>query len=207
MDGKVRKFNTRAPRLELGHLDNKEMYFALDSEKGKKHSTQVANLSATGLAFVAKDHEAPNVGEMIKVEFTIPGEGKMAWFARVVRVEEYYDARWWDPTNEFDSPSEVMVAVTYVDMPETHKAVIQRGLETRFEDIRKARFQKSLRNLTYFLLQNFWNFVLFALCIVTALAVMHLYSMREPVTTSKDGPFFEPKDNSALYYILRGWEL
>jgi hypothetical protein len=199
---------TRAPRLELGHLDNKRMYFALDSEKGKKHATQVANISETGLAFVAKDYEAPSIGEMIKVEFTVPGEGKMAWFAKVVRVEEYYDVRWWDPQDEFESPSEVMVAVKYVDMPEKHKAVIHRGLETRFEQIRKARFQQSVRALTVFLLKNFWNFVLFTLCLFTALAILHLYSMREPVSSSsKEAPFFEPKDNSPLYYILRGWDI
>ncbi|NQZ01382.1 MAG: PilZ domain-containing protein [Bdellovibrionales bacterium] len=198
---------TRAPRLELGHLDNKEMYFALDSERGKKHSTQVANISETGLAFVAKDYEAPSVGEMIKVEFTVPGEGKMAWFARVVRVEEYYDARWWDPQDDFEAPSEVMVAVTYVDMPVEHKTVINRGLETRFEQIRKARFQQSLRGLTVFLLKNFWNFALFLLCVITTFAVLHLYSMRDPISGSSDDPFFEPKDNSPLYYILRGWDL
>lgn len=196
MDAKLRQFITRAPRLELSHLDSKEMYFALDSERGQKHKTRIVNLSATGLAFVAIAPEAPSVGEKVKVEFTVPKEGKVAWFARVVRIEEYYDSRWWDPSDNFETPPEVLIAVTYEDMPEQHKMSIQSGLDKRFQEIRSERFVATTRSFLFALKNNFWNLVLFGLCVVAGIMMLRWFSMAESFDT-----------DSFFYYLTRGWSL
>jgi len=196
MDAKLRQFVTRAPRLELSHLDSKDMYFALDSERGQKHKTRIVNLSSTGLAFVAESPQAPSIGEKVKVEFSVPKEGKVAWFARVVRIEEYYDSRWWDPHDSFESPPEVLVAVTFEDMPEKHRASIQTGLDRRFDEIRSERWRAASRGIVAAFFHNFWNIVLFVLCISATYMMLKWYSMHEPVNSE-----------SVLYYLMRGWSL
>jgi hypothetical protein len=198
MNQVLRKFIHRAPRYILRPSDSQILNFSKQSETGSKHTTKIINISTTGIAFVVSRWQAPRIGDLIKIEFPIPAGDQVAWWAKVVRIESYTDQRWWDSSDSFDSPEEVVIAVTYIDLPEGHRKEIQKGLDERYQQLKKEYYASWVRGFTDFAFRNFWNFVLFGLCIVASVFALMLFTKYEPL--------FDRKNGSVYYKFFDKWD-
>jgi len=102
------------------------MRFAGMETRGSSVATQVQDLSETGLSFTIHGELTPNEGDMLKVEFTVPGRNQIACFATVVRVEERTE---WDPT--LGDLSYNIVAIQFRNLPAAHHRALRVGLRER----------------------------------------------------------------------------
>lgn len=198
MNQVLRKFIPRAPRYVLRPSDSQVLSFSKANERGAKHETRIINLSSTGIAFLVDRSEAPRIGDHIKIEFPIPSGTQVAWWARVVRMESYSDQRWWEDKDSFDSPKQVVVGVHYIDLPDGHRRDIQKGLENRYKELKSQYMKERLRDVKDFAFGNFWNFVLFGLCIVACVMALSLFTHYEPL--------FDRKNGSAYFKLFEGWD-
>ena len=55
--------------------------------RGHSTATKVLNLSESGLAFEIHPDHSPSEGDVLKVEFDVPNQSRIACFATVTRVE------------------------------------------------------------------------------------------------------------------------
>lgn len=186
----LQKFIPRAPRYVLRPGDSEVLRFAPNGSNNQTHQTKIINLSQTGIAFLVETPQSPKIGDLIKIEFAIPASEQVAWWAKVVRIEAASQSRWWDQRDETNSPSHVVVAVTYVEMPDGHRREIQKGLNQRYKQLRKQYYTEWLVDFSFFIKRNFWNFVLFGLCSVAAILAIVLFTHYEPLFDRKNGSVY-----------------
>lgn len=120
------------------------MRFSLENTSGPGaiEETLLLNLSESGVAFLASSHTPLEVGERIKVEIPVPGEDQIAWWARVVRIEEY-SPRSWFRRDDFTEPTHLLVGLRFEALPEAHTRRIRKGLERSFlQVLRDQRYRK-----------------------------------------------------------------
>jgi hypothetical protein len=100
--------------------------FAGSEANGTIARARIQNLSATGIAFVVASQEAPQAGELLKIEFTLPTGRSAAWFATVVRVEHKSE---WDP--EIGDRDFTLIGVRFRHLPQDLATAIHRSLGPR----------------------------------------------------------------------------
>jgi hypothetical protein len=177
---KLRKFVPRAPRYVLRPQDKHIMRFALEKthgEGGIEH-TVLYNLSETGVAFLVDPGTEFKVGDLIKVEVPVPQADQIAWWARVVRMEEYEPRTWFFSNDPFKDQTKILVACRFEDLPEPHSRTLRQGIERSF--IQAMRDQQ-FRNLFYYrtwAIQNLSKLLLYAL--LTAASLGFLYYISRP---------------------------
>lgn len=144
----LRRFIPRANRYVLRPKDQHLLRFSSQSEASTSgvHETTLINLSRTGLAFLVEREFAPPLGDLIKIEFNVPGnEHKVAWWARVVRTEEYTQNIWW-MKNDPQFRDLITIGIHFQELPEGHQDQIQGGIDKRLEDLmyeyRKLQLQR-----------------------------------------------------------------
>ena len=118
----------------------------------------------------------PQIGDFIKVEFPVPGQEQVAWFARVVRIEEYRPPRSWKKRLDRDNEDEVMVAVRFHDLPEGHRAKIRDGLNHKFNEVLKERQKDNLFQLMSFITAHFWKTLLYLGLALSTLGILYGFS-------------------------------
>jgi len=79
-------YHQRSPRYILLPQENCLVRIAGPKQLPWEEGTEIKNISATGLSFTAPDILAPQNGELVKIQFEVPGAQMMACHARVVRV-------------------------------------------------------------------------------------------------------------------------
>lgn len=173
----LRKFVPRSPRYVLRPQDDQLLRFALKDDQSDPRGTRFLNISLTGLGFAIDRKMAPPIGETLKIEFPIPGGQKIAWFGRVVRLEEPTSSTWWDP--EFDR-DDVIVGIEFQDLPTAHRSQIQRALGKKFLELQRERRQRLLQSLLIFTSRNFWRIVGLILCAVGTAAILYFMSRPGP---------------------------
>ena len=182
MSDSARAYIPRAPRYILRPDDNQMIRYALPHEKSNPYSTKFINISQTGLAFVVSQRALrdgfPVVGEKIKLEVPVPGGDQFAWWATVIRIEEYENPwRRFDSDN-FMTEAQVMVAVRFDELPTGHVATLQTGLSKRFEEIATEESLLRRKELQHWLELNWRSFFLYA--IMTAMTFALLYWLSQP---------------------------
>ncbi len=78
----------RSPRYVLVPQDNCLIRLAGPKQTPWEEGTEIRDVSNTGLSFTAPMDLSPKLGEVIRVEFTVPGSKQMAAYAKVVRLEK-----------------------------------------------------------------------------------------------------------------------
>lgn len=189
MDGnnaqQLRRFVPRATRYFLRPDDNKFMKFAHErpdtNETQGLHDTIMVNLSRTGLGFLVDRDMAPNIGDLVKVEFPVPGRkdgsNTLACWARVARVQEYTQNIWWlkDDPKFHDL---VFVGVQFQDMTAIGEVAIQTGIDRRMTALIQQHRRERWNRLWLWFQFKGWKF--FAI-LVTAFAVFFsLYYLTLP---------------------------
>ena len=122
--------------------------------------------------------EAPQFGEMLKVEFTVPGMQKMAWWARVVRVSEIENKKWWMKKSEDDQfiAKYAFVALNFKDLPSGHKNSIRTALHEKFLELQKLRRQRKLKQILEFINENKWKLLAFMSLLMLSVGVLYFLS-------------------------------
>ena len=109
------------------------MRYAGMDERGSSARARVRDLSATGISIVVASDLAPKIGEMLKIEFGLPGGRQVAWFATVVRVEHKNE---WDP--DLGDREFTLVGLRFRQLPAPFRAAIRRSLNDRSKGAEKT---------------------------------------------------------------------
>lgn len=175
-DNHARKFVNRAPRYLLQPTDNRYIRYALNKEQDRTRTTRLVDLSVSGLSFLSLVEDAPRVGEKVKLEIPLNETKTVAWWARVVRVEEYSPYKWYMKNLDHSSESEVIVALNFDDLPEGHKNEIRETLNRKFDELHKKRRILQLQTLTALIFHRVWPIVLYSLCIGATIYGLYYFS-------------------------------
>ena len=81
------RYHGRAPRYILNTLDDSLIRVAGPRQLPWEEGTEIKNISLTGLAFTAPSDLCPLLGEVIKIQFDVPGSQPMACYAVVTRID------------------------------------------------------------------------------------------------------------------------
>lgn len=190
----------------LRPTDNRFLRFAYKDDRRHTYNTRFLNISETGLAFVVDRDCVPQIGDFIKVEFPVPGHEQVAWFARVVRIEEYRPPRAWQKRLDKEN-DEVMVAVRFHDLPDGHRNTIRQGLNQKFNEVLKERQKDNLFQLMSYITANFWKACLYLGLALATFGILYVFS-RPSLNYDKDrgSPwgqrypefnFFQPKEDKS----------
>lgn len=88
MTGSLARYHARSPRYVLDTQDNSLIRFSGAERFPWEEKTDLRNISLTGLSFTASQDLSPQLGEIIKIQFAVPGSETMACYAIVIRLAE-----------------------------------------------------------------------------------------------------------------------
>lgn len=115
------RYHARSPRYILNTEDDFLVRIAGPRQIPWEEGTEIRNVSLTGLAFTAPEDLCPLLGEVIKIQFMVPGGQQMACHAIVTRLEE-------------DRESVMLVGVHFYKLEMAHRIVLAQGLSKRFRE-------------------------------------------------------------------------
>lgn len=121
MTHSLAKYHARSPRYFLNTHDDSLVRVAGPQQLPWEEDTEIKNVSLTGLAFTAPDDLCPVLGEVIKVQFMVPGAQQMACHAIVTRLEP-------------DKAHTVLVAVHFYKLEMSHRIVLAQGLARKIKN-------------------------------------------------------------------------
>ncbi len=87
MTGSLARYHARQPRYILNATDNNLIRYSGAERYSWEEKTELKNISLTGLTFSAPIDIKPQLGEVIKIQFQVPGSEAMACHAIVTRIE------------------------------------------------------------------------------------------------------------------------
>ncbi|MFN3454967.1 MAG: PilZ domain-containing protein [Pseudobdellovibrio sp.] len=91
MSGSLARYHARSPRYTLDTQDNSLIRFSGAERFTWEEKTDLRNISLTGLSFTAPADLSPQLGEIIKIQFSVPGSQTMACYAIVIRSSSLDD--------------------------------------------------------------------------------------------------------------------
>lgn len=109
------KYHGRAPRYVLNTEDNNLIRYSGSERWPWEEKTEIRNVSLTGLSFIAPTDLSPMIGEIIKIQFVIPGSKQMACYAIVIRIDA-------------DSDYENLIAVHFYKLDRLQRINLLQGL-------------------------------------------------------------------------------
>lgn len=124
MSSAATRYQTRSPRYTLRAHDRTLLRYAGMDTRGVSMPAEMQNLSETGIAFTLPvTAEAPQEGDVLKIEFTVPGREQIACFSTVVRVESIAH---WEP--DFGEKLTLQVGVKFRNLPSLYQKALQQSL-------------------------------------------------------------------------------
>jgi hypothetical protein len=172
MGNSVRKFVARAPRYALRPSDNHLMRFAHEGEIGQIFTTRIYDISQSGLSFITDRENAPFIQERIKVELPLEGNEQIAWWGRVVRIEEYASHKWYMKEENFNQDRQVLVAVSFEGLPLPHVRRINATLEKKFQEISKDKKREAFKSITALWTHYTWEVAFYIGVVITAVYIL-----------------------------------
>lgn len=127
MSQSLAKYHARAPRYILNTDDDYLIRIAGPRQIPWEEGTEIRNVSLTGLAFTAADDLCPILGEVIKIQFSIPGGRQMACHAVVTRLES-------DRQDAKQDVKKILVGVHFYKLEMAHRLVLAQGISKKFKD-------------------------------------------------------------------------
>lgn len=86
MSGSLARYHARSPRYILDTQDNNLIRYSGAERLPWEEKTELRNVSLTGLSFTCAKDLSPQLGEIIKIQFSVPGSETMACYAIVIRI-------------------------------------------------------------------------------------------------------------------------
>ncbi len=115
MSHSLAKYHGRAPRYVLNTEDDNLVRLSGSERWPWEEKTEIRNISLTGLSFLASTDLSPLIGEIIKIQFTVPTGKQMACYAIVIRI---------DQENDFDN----LIAVHFYKLDRLQRINLLQGL-------------------------------------------------------------------------------
>ncbi len=115
MSQSLAKYHGRAPRYVLNTEDDNLIRLSGSERWPWEEKTEIRNISLTGLSFLASMDLSPLIGEIIKIQFTVPTGKQMACYAIVIRI---------DQENDFDN----LIAVHFYKLDRLQRINLLQGL-------------------------------------------------------------------------------
>ncbi|MDZ4677053.1 MAG: PilZ domain-containing protein [Oligoflexia bacterium] len=148
-----------ARRYRYARKEHKIIRFA--SPRNKRISTtQIFDISESGVSFTTAIKIAPRIGEIIKMDFSpMPGY-QIACTGRVARIEEPTQNAHWAKF-----PDTVKVGVSFLNMPLAYRRTLAQSLRSAFQNLES---QKHSRNPFFnFNIRQTWLYQNFASVIIS----------------------------------------
>lgn len=115
MTTSLARYHARAPRYILDTEDNHLIRLSGAERLSWEENTEIKDISLTGLSFTASADLSPQLGEIIKIQFSVPGSEQMACYAVVIRI---------DSTNEFEN----IIGVHFYKLDRVQRLNLVQGL-------------------------------------------------------------------------------
>jgi hypothetical protein len=178
MGENLRRFVPRSFRYVLRAEDRKVMRFSLAEDEGPGgiEKTLLLNMSETGVAFLVSSKTSVSLNERIMVEIPIPNGDQLAWWGRVVRLQEYEPRSWAFGKDQFADSPKIIVGVRFDTLPEGHSRALRKGIEASFM---KAMRDQQYRNWVYyrtFAQQYLWKAALAAVLIAFTIGFIWFFT-------------------------------
>lgn len=139
-----KKLIRRAHRYILDPSDNHMLVFS-GEQSAERIQADIINISTTGVGFLVDSEKAPHFGTIIKMQFSVPNHGIIAWWGRVVRVEVFERHKPWSKEATADKTEYVFVGIAFEHLPDGHLENLREGLKEKFIQVaRRRRLQKLL---------------------------------------------------------------
>jgi hypothetical protein len=129
MNSSLSKYHQRAARYILQPQDNTLIRVAGPQQTPWEEATEIQNISLTGLGFTAPTELCPLVGELIKIQFQVPGSAQMACFGLVTRIEP-------------QGPSTMLVGVQFKKLELPHRIILAQALANKLREQQKEQEAK-----------------------------------------------------------------
>ena len=130
----VSKYHNRLPRYTLNTLDNSLIRYSGSERWPWEEKTEIKNISLSGLSFIAPNDLSPIIGEIIKIQFSVPGGEQMACYAVIIRI---------DPENEFSN----VIAVHFYKLDRLQRLNLIQGLTEKLKIIEPKESQLLAKSL------------------------------------------------------------
>jgi hypothetical protein len=131
MDISMRKFQDRSPRMSADVVESNFVKYATPKEGRENRAAQFADVSISGMRVISRKPAHTNVGDLVDVEFTIPGSQRVIRnHARVVRKH-----------NEF------VFAIRFLGLEDEEKKALHETIVRHATEQKWSTFVKPLRRL------------------------------------------------------------
>ncbi len=131
MSVSLARYHARSPRYILDTEDSNLIRLSGAEQLSWEEKTELKDVSLTGLSFIAPQDLSPQIGEVIKIQFNVPGGEQMACYAIVTRIEKI---------NKIDN----QIGVHFYKMDRSQRLNIVQGLSHKIKN--SAEEQKELLN-------------------------------------------------------------
>lgn len=135
------RYHARSPRYVLSTDEDYLIRLAGPHQVPWEEGTQIQNVSLTGLAFTAPSDLCPLLGEVIKIQFTVPGSKQMACYAIVTRLDHV-------------SKSTILVGVHFYRLEMPQRVVLAQGLSRKFKIRNETENRITTRQLMVLILKS-----------------------------------------------------
>lgn len=120
MTTSLARYHGRSPRYILNTEENSLVRLSGAMQLPWEEKTELRDISLTGLSFLAQQDLSPQIGEVIKIQFSVPGSQQMACYAVVIRIEKI---------NQFDN----MIGVHFYKLDRTQRLNLVHGLAEKVQ--------------------------------------------------------------------------
>jgi hypothetical protein len=133
MTSTLPKYHPRSPRYILQPQDNTLIRVAGPQQVPWEEGTDIKNISLTGLVFTAAADLCPDIGELMKIEYDVPGSKRMAVYAMVTRLEAF-------------SNGKTLVAVKFYRMELAQRVILAQALALKLREQQLKRLEARRKN-------------------------------------------------------------
>ena len=158
MSTSLARYHARAPRYILNTDDNSLVRLSGAEQLSWEEKTELRNVSLTGLTFLAQQDLSPQIGEVIKIQFSVPGAQQMACYAVVIRIEKI---------NSLDN----LIGVHFYKLDRTQRLNLVHGLTGKVQ-------KNSPEELTQKKFNNFISVLGLILTLLCWLTLMKIYFLK-----------------------------
>lgn len=134
MTTSLARYHGRSPRYVLNTEDNSLVRLSGVTQLSWEEKTELRDISLTGLSFLAQQDLSPQIGEVIKIQFSVPGSQQMACYAVVIRIEKI---------NQFDN----MIGVHFYKLDRTQRLNLVHGLAEKVQKSKPENSKQSKMNM------------------------------------------------------------
>ncbi len=152
------RYHARSPRYILNTQDDSLIRLSGAEQHSWEENTELRDVSLTGLSFTAPQDLSPQIGEVIKIQFSVPGSEQMACYAIVIRIENI---------NEFDN----LIGVHFYKLDRNQRLNIVQGLSPKIRKNKNFQSESSEKDTK---LITFAAILLVLACWLTMMKIFYL---------------------------------